>query len=60
MDSYGEFLDQFDSDSEQFIDAYNILVNSIGDTIGTGILNMGQNMEDFENQIQSFYEKASS
>lgn len=60
MDSYGEFLDQFDSDNEQFIDAYNILVNSIGDTIGTGILNMGQNMEDFENQIQSFYEKASS
>jgi hypothetical protein len=35
------------------------LINVIGDQIAIPILDMGQQMEAFNNQINSFYEKAS-
>lgn len=39
-------------------DAYRTLINAYGNAIGTGILNMGQNIETLKNTIDSFYEKA--
>lgn len=40
-------------------DAWAILVNTIGDSIATTILDMGQQMEALDNQINGMYEKAS-
>lgn len=37
---------------------YDAVLKSIGDSLGTGVLNMGQNIESLKNQITSFYEKA--
>lgn len=47
------------STAEDFDEAWNTIVSSIGDTFATTILDMGQHMDQFNNTINSFYEKAS-
>ena len=44
--------------AEDFDETWNTIVSSIGDTFATGILDMGQNMDKFNNTIDSFYEKS--
>lgn len=46
------------AEGEDFEDQWNAVVSAIGDTFATGILDMGQNMEKFQNTINSFYEKS--
>lgn len=43
---------------EEFNEEWNALVSAIGDTFAVAILDMGQNMEKFENTINNFYEKS--
>ena len=37
---------------------YNKIINAYSSAIGTGVLNMGQNITSLKSQIESFYEKA--
>ena len=46
--------------ADNFDDAWNTIISSIGDTFATGILDMGQHMDKFKNTINSFYETAAN
>ena len=46
------------AEGDDFAEQWNAIVSAIGDTFATGILDMGQNMEKFQNTINSFYEKS--
>ena len=37
---------------------YNNILKAYSDSIGTGVLNMGQNIQTLKNTINSFYETA--
>lgn len=54
---FGDILDQT-SDVEEYNEVWNSLVG-IFDTLEESVLNIGQNMENFDNKISTFYEKAS-
>lgn len=56
--TYGSLLNTLTG--QEFEDTWNAIVNAIGKVIATGILNIGQSVEKFDNTINNFYEKAKS
>lgn len=56
---FGDILSQFDEGTEDYINAFNTLVNVFGNTVSVGLLDMGQNMDSFTNTISNFYDKVS-
>lgn len=56
--TYGSLLNTLTG--KEFEDTWNAIVNAIGKVITTGILNIGQSVEKFDNTINNFYEKAKS
>jgi hypothetical protein len=51
---FGSYL----SGAENYVEAYNSLVNVFSNLVGKGMLNMGQNITKLKNTVNSFYEKA--
>ena len=56
---FGDILSQFDKGSDEYIKAWNSFINIFGNAVTVGALNMGQNMDKFNNQVDNFYKKAS-
>ena len=59
LNNFGSFLNQFDKSSEEYINAYNAIINTLSDTLASSILDIGQNDESLRNTINNLYEKAS-
>lgn len=55
---FNSYLKNFKEGSEEWITAWNALVNNFGDLVQVGILNMGQNIDSLKNTINNFYDKA--
>ncbi len=55
---FGSYLSEFERGSEEWNKAYNSFINSFGDLVAVGILNMGQNIDALQNTVDNFYEKA--
>ena len=51
---FGSYL----SGADDYVEAYNSLVNVFSNLVGKGMLNMGQNITKLKNTVNSFYEKA--
>lgn len=58
-ENFSEVLEQYDANSKAWENAYNSILQAYESAVGTGILNMGQNIDSLQNTIASFYEKAS-
>ena len=56
--SFDGVLSGFEEGSDEYIAAYNKLVNAFEQSAGLGIQNIAQNLTGLENQISTFYEKA--
>lgn len=51
-------FDDFLNEADNYEEAWNALVNEVGKTIQTGILNIGQNVDKLKNSISGVYETA--
>ena len=58
-ETFGDLLNQFNKGSDEYTKAWNALVDSFGGLVEQGVLNMGQNIDKFSNQVSTFYSKAS-
>lgn len=59
-ETFGDLLSQLNKGSDEYTKAWNALVDSFGGLVEQGVLNMGQNIDKFSNQVSTFYSKASS
>ena len=57
-DAFSEQLSNFKKGTQEYADIVNAFVTTIGKSMEIGSLNMGQNIEKFENRISAIYEKA--
>lgn len=55
---FREYLNQFEYGSKEWNKAYNAFINSFGDLVAVGVLNMGQNIDALKNTVDNFYDKA--
>ena len=44
LNNFGSFLNQFDKSSEEYINAYNVIINTLSDTLASSILDIGHNV----------------
>lgn len=51
-------LKAFTANEEEFLSAYNAVVNSFSTLLSKGILNVGQNIESLKNSVNNIYETA--
>ena len=62
QDVFSDSLSNFDTSTEagyqDWLKAYNKVLNAYADAIGVSMLNMSQNLTSFTNTINSFYAKA--
>lgn len=55
---FSDVLGSLKEGTEEYTEAYNTLLNAYAEIAGTGVLNMGQNMDKLRNTINDLYEKA--
>lgn len=55
---FREELSQFKQGSEEWVAAYNKLLNAYQSAVNVSILNIGQSMEALHNRVNNIYEMA--